>query len=148
MILSICAVRNYECNIKHITHNKKEYEICIYNQPPTNFVTLINKMSHNRSTALERSVINYGGGVLNKVCSQDYEWKRKYFHYLCHISNDCSRLSTGNVQLTQPHMKNRQRQTNRHRDRQTYMHTLYPNKFMKNTIVGSENVWVRKAPVF
>ena len=27
------------------------------------------------------------------------------------------------------------------------MHTLYPNKFMKNTIVGSENVWVRKAPV-
>ena len=44
-------------------------------------------------------------------------------------------------------MKNRQRQTNRHRDRQTCMHTLYPNKFMKNTIVGSENVWVRKAPV-
>ena len=27
------------------------------------------------------------------------------------------------------------------------MHTLYPNKFMKNTIVGSENAWVRKAPV-
>ena len=44
-------------------------------------------------------------------------------------------------------MKNRQRQTNRHRDRQICMHTLYPNKFMKNTIVGSENVWVRKAPV-
>ena len=44
-------------------------------------------------------------------------------------------------------MKNRQRQTNRRRDRQTCMHTLYPNKFMKNTIVGSENVWVRKAPV-
>ena len=44
-------------------------------------------------------------------------------------------------------MKNRQRQTNRHSDRQTCMHTLYPNKFMKNTIVGSENVCARKAPV-
>ena len=27
------------------------------------------------------------------------------------------------------------------------MHTLYPNKFMKNTIVGSENGWVQKPPV-
>ena len=44
-------------------------------------------------------------------------------------------------------MKNRQRQTNRHMDRRTCMHTLYLNKFMKNTIVGSENAWVRKAPV-
>ena len=44
-------------------------------------------------------------------------------------------------------MKNRQRQTNRHRDRRTCMHTLYTNKVMKNTIVGSENVSVRKAPV-
>ena len=44
-------------------------------------------------------------------------------------------------------MKNRQRQTNRHRDRQTCMYTLYPNKFMKYTIVRYENVWARKAPV-
>ena len=56
------AVLHYKCNIKHITHNNKEYEVCIcYNPPPIKFVTLINKMSHNRSTALERSIINYWG---------------------------------------------------------------------------------------
>ena len=70
--------------------------------------------------------------------------EKEIFHYLCHIFNDCSRLSTDSVQLTQPHMKNRQRQTNRLRDGQTCMYTLYLNQFMKNTIVGSENVWVRK----
>ena len=54
------VVLHYKCNIKHITHNSKEYEVCIYyNPPPIKFVTLINKMNHNRNTALELSVINY-----------------------------------------------------------------------------------------
>ena len=59
------AVLHYKCNITHITPNDTEYELCIYyNPPPIKFVTLINKMNHNRSTALERSIINYGGGGL------------------------------------------------------------------------------------
>ena len=56
------VVLHYKCNITHITHNNREYEICIYyNPPPIKFVTLINKMNRNRSTALERSVLNYWG---------------------------------------------------------------------------------------
>ena len=40
------AVLHYKCNIKHITHNNKGYEVCIYyNPPPIKFVTLINKMN-------------------------------------------------------------------------------------------------------
>ena len=37
-----------------------------YNPPPTNSVTSISKMNHSRSTALERSVINYLGWGLNR----------------------------------------------------------------------------------
>ena len=36
--------------------------IILYNPLPIKFVTLINRMNHNRSPALERSVINYWGG--------------------------------------------------------------------------------------
>ena len=56
------AVLHYKCNIKHITHTNKECEVCIYyNPPPIKFDTLINKMNHSRSTALQRSEINYWG---------------------------------------------------------------------------------------
>ena len=56
------VVLHYKCNITHITHNNKEYEVCIYyNPPPIKFITLINKMNHNRNTVLERSVIKYYG---------------------------------------------------------------------------------------
>ena len=43
---------HYKCNITYITHNNKEYEVCIleyYNPPPIRFVKLINKMNHNRA---------------------------------------------------------------------------------------------------
>ena len=54
------VVLHYECNITHMTHNNKEYEVCIYyNPPPIKFVTLINKIKRNKNTALKRSVINY-----------------------------------------------------------------------------------------
>ena len=51
---------HYKCNITHITHNNKEYELCkYYNTPLIKFVTVINKMNHNISTVLERG---WGGG--------------------------------------------------------------------------------------
>ena len=53
---------HHKCNITHITHNNKEYEVYLYySVPPIKFVTLINKMKYNRSTASERSVINNRG---------------------------------------------------------------------------------------
>ena len=75
---------HYKCNIKHITHNNKEYEVCIYYNPPRiKFVILTNKMNHNRSTALERSVKNYwcggGGGGLIKFVSKIINEKGNIF---------------------------------------------------------------------
>ena len=51
-----------EWKIMFDPYNNKEHEACIYHYPPSiKFVTLINKMNHNRSTDLDRSVINYWG---------------------------------------------------------------------------------------
>ena len=43
----------YKYNITHITHNNKEYEVCLYNNPPPiKCVTLRNQMNHNRRTEM------------------------------------------------------------------------------------------------
>ena len=73
-----------KCNI---THNNKEYEVCIYyNTPPIKFVTLINKINHNRSHAFERTVIKTGeGGGRLKPVLRDPNLALSFCHGSKHI---------------------------------------------------------------